>query len=86
MRKYILATALVTALFGPAGYAVSQEIELGPGGVRIEPGGRHDRYYEGRSAYDARCRDLRRACLLKKERDEEGEGNCRRYHAACGER
>ena len=32
------------------------------------------------------CERLRRACVNKEERGEEGEGNCRRYRAQCGER
>src|SRR2546430_12164142 len=30
------------------------------------------------------CRRLRRACEFKRERDEVGEGNCRRYRRECG--
>lgn len=33
---------------------------------------------------DDRCERLRRACIYKEERDEVGEGNCRRYRAECG--
>ena len=29
------------------------------------------------------CRRLRRDCMLKDERGERGEGNCRRYRRAC---
>jgi hypothetical protein len=31
-----------------------------------------------------RCERLRRACVYKEERGEEGEGNCRRYRRECG--
>jgi hypothetical protein len=31
------------------------------------------------------CERLRRACVYKDERGEWGQGNCRRYHADCGE-
>ena len=82
MRKYILATAVVTALFGSAGYAAAQNVEIGPGGVRVNPG--NHRYYEGRSAYNSRCRELRQACLHKGELGEQGEGNCRHYRETCG--
>ena len=37
----------------------------------------------GRGGY---CERLRRACIYKEERDEVGEGNCRRYRAECGGR
>jgi hypothetical protein len=30
------------------------------------------------------CQALRRACIYKEERGEEGEGNCRRYRRLCG--
>jgi hypothetical protein len=29
------------------------------------------------------CRRLRRACAYKEERDQVGEGNCRRYRTEC---
>jgi hypothetical protein len=30
------------------------------------------------------CRELRRACVYKRELGERGEGNCARYRAECG--
>ena len=30
------------------------------------------------------CERLRRACVYKEERGEQGEGNCRRYRRECG--
>ena len=30
------------------------------------------------------CQALRRACVYKEERGQEGRGNCRRYRAECG--
>ena len=81
MRAYALAIA-AAALFAFPASAFSQDIELGPGGVRIEPGYHHG-YYYGRSAYGGKCRELRRACLHKEELGEEGQGNCRRYRETC---
>jgi hypothetical protein len=34
--------------------------------------------------WGGRCERLRRACVYKEERGEEGEGNCRRYRRECG--
>ena len=83
MHKYIFATAIVAALFSSVGYATAQNIDVGPGGVRVDPGRRHHGYYEGRSASDSRCGELRRACMHKGELGEEGGGNCRRYRNMC---
>lgn len=35
--------------------------------------------------YGGYCERLRRACVYKHERGEEGMGNCRRYQHECGE-
>lgn len=35
--------------------------------------------------YGNYCRRLKRACDYKEERGEEGQGNCRRYRAECGQ-
>jgi hypothetical protein len=65
--------------------------------MRVDPGGRHHGYYErhhgyderhhgyyeGRSASDSRCGELRRACMRRGELGEEGGGNCRRYRDMC---
>ena len=51
----------------------AQQIQIGPGGVRIDDGRR------GR----ADCGELRRACENKDRLGERGEGNCRRYREAC---
>jgi len=48
MRTYALAIA-AAALFALPTSAFSQGVELGPGGVRIEPS--YHGYYHGRSAY-----------------------------------
>ena len=75
MRVYTLAIVAAAALF-PTVPAFSQGIEIGPGGVHIDPG--RDR--EGRQGD---CEELRRACLHKDELGDEGEGNCRRYRETC---
>jgi hypothetical protein len=75
MRMYALAIVAAAALFSPVP-ASSQGIEIGPGGVHIDPG--RDR--EGRQGD---CEELRRACLHKDELGDEGEGNCRRYRETC---
>jgi hypothetical protein len=78
MRKYILAAA-TAALFVVPTYAFSQEIHIGPGGVRVGPGYHHYYNYGG-----GRCRELRAACMHKEELGEQGMGNCRRYREMCG--
>jgi hypothetical protein len=76
MRTYALAIA-TAALFALPNSAFSQQIEVGPGGVRVEPG------YHGRSVYRGECRELRQACMHKEELGEQGMGNCRRYREVC---
>ena len=78
MHKYAIALAAATALLFPIS-AYSQQIEIGPGGVHIDRDG--DR--EGARHRDGECEHLRRACEHKDERDEQGEGNCRRYRETC---
>jgi hypothetical protein len=81
MRTYALAIAAAAALFASAPAAFSQEIELGPGGVRVQP----FPHYQGRSVWRGRrCEELRRACVYKEELGEQGQGNCRRYRQYCG--
>ena len=75
MHRYALAIATAAALFSPVP-ASSQGIEIGPGGVHIDPG------YD-REGLRGDCEELRRACLHKDELGEEGEGNCRRYRETC---
>jgi hypothetical protein len=76
MRMYALAAIVAAAALFPPVLAFSQGIEIGPGGVHIDPG--RDR--EGRRGD---CEELRRACLHKDELGEEGEGNCRRFRETC---
>ena len=82
MRTYALAIALM-ALFAAPGF--SQDVEFGPGGVRIEPGfhEHHEGRHEGWSMA-SHCRELRAACMHKEELGEQGQGNCHRYREVCG--
>ncbi|ACB97370.1 conserved hypothetical protein (plasmid) [Beijerinckia indica subsp. indica ATCC 9039] len=76
MRVY--AFVIFTAAFFVLPIATfAQEVELGPGGVRVEP------FHQGRSAWHPNCGELRRACLYKEELGEEGRGNCERYRHFC---
>jgi hypothetical protein len=74
---FILATALLLAV--PTS-AFSQGVEIGPGGVRVDPG--YKKQTEGRSAA-AECKQLRKACLADKDLGEENRGNCRKYRMRC---
>ena len=81
MRTYILAAAAAALLVIPT-YAFSQEIQIGPGGVRVGPGYHSHRYY---NRYEGGgCHQLRAACMHKEELGEQGMGNCRRYRELCG--
>jgi hypothetical protein len=77
MYKYAFTIAAAAALFFPVS-AYSQQIEFGPGGVRVDSGVRGEYRHRG-----GECEQLRRACIHKDELGEQGEGNCRRYRAAC---
>jgi hypothetical protein len=79
MRTYALPIAAAAALFASPLPALSQEVEIGPGGVRVEP----FPHYQGRSVWRGRCDELRRACLHKEELGEQGRGNCQRYRHFC---
>lgn len=78
MRAYVLAAAAAVLLVIPSS-AFSQDIHIGPGGVRVGPGYHHYYNYGG-----GRCRELRAACMHKEGLGEQGMGNCRRYRAMCG--
>jgi hypothetical protein len=90
MRNYLLAIATAVFFAAPT-YALSQEFDLGPGGVMVGPG-YHHRYHEdyerqeGRYGHRGQCRELRAACMHKEELGEVGQGNCRRYREVCGRR
>jgi hypothetical protein len=68
------ACAVALALMLVPIQALSQSIEVGPGGVRIDRGGRLSA---------AQCEELRLACANKDRLGERGEGNCRRYRQSC---
>ena len=84
MRAYLLAIA-GAALFALPTSALSQGIEIGPGGVQVTPGPSpyyHD-YHDYQGRHWERCRHLRWACIHKEELGEQGLGNCRRYRELC---
>jgi hypothetical protein len=72
-----LATIFLVAAFLLVAPARSQSIEVGPGGIAVNPLPSHHRNW-GRT-----CEELRLACEYKSERGEEGMGNCRRYRQTC---
>lgn len=76
MYTYAFALA-ATVLFALPSTAFSQGIQIGPGGVQIDP------QYHGRSVGRDNCEQLRRECLNREELGEEGEGNCRKYRRLC---
>jgi hypothetical protein len=78
----LFALGLLVLLFAFAGFIIAvraQSIEIGPGGVQVNPLPSHHRNW-GRT-----CEELRLACQYKSERGEEGMGNCRRYRDTCQE-
>ena len=79
MHKYAIVLAAAAALLFPIS-AYSQQIEIGPGGVRIGRDGDQGGYRHR----DRECEHLRRACEHKEDRGEQGQGNCRRYREICG--
>jgi hypothetical protein len=72
-----LATLFIVAALMLMTPARAQQIEIGPGGIRVDPLPGHHRNW-GRT-----CEELRLACQYKAERGEEGMGNCRRYRDTC---
>jgi hypothetical protein len=76
MKTYVAAVAALALMIFPI-QAMSQSIEIGPGGVRVDRGGRLS---------SAQCEELRLACENKDRLGERGEGNCRRYRQACAPR
>src|SRR4051794_41945373 len=69
MRKFPLT--LAAAAFVVPAAASAQNIEIGPGGIRVDDG-------RGRRA-GGQCEQLRLACENKDRLGEEGGGNWRRY-------
>ena len=82
MRTYVFVAIATAALFAIPTAAFSEDIHIGPGGVRIGPRYGHHRYYN-RAEGGGRCAELRQACLHKEELGEQGMGNCQRYRAMC---
>jgi hypothetical protein len=84
VQKFTLALLAVAALFALPMSAFSQDVEIGPGGVQINPGyGYHHGYYHLHRGY-GQCEELRAACMHKEELGEQGQGNCQRYRQICG--
>ena len=79
MRTYALA-AIATALFVLPNAAFSQEIDVGPGGIRVGPSYHQHRLY---NRAEDRCWELSQACMHKGQLGEQGMGNCQRYRAVC---
>ena len=80
MRTCILAIA-TAALFAIPTAAFSEDIQIGPGGVKIGPSYGHHRLYNRDEG--GRCAELRQACLHKEQLGEQGMGNCQRYRTVC---
>ena len=62
MRTYLLSLAALT-LFTIPTPALSKDIHIGPGGVRIGPSYGHHRYYNRDQG--GGCAELRQACVHK---------------------
>jgi hypothetical protein len=77
MRMFALAMAAAAAVLAFPASGFPQDVEIGPGGIRVDP--------DSQGASQEECEELRRACLHKEELGEEGEGNCRRYRETCKE-
>jgi hypothetical protein len=76
MRTYVFAVAVAAAaVFAiPTTSAFSQvDVEIGRHGVRV-----------GHDWAPGRCREMRAACMHKRELGEQGMGNRRAYRAHCG--
>ena len=72
-RQLAFAAAALAAMIAAPVPALSQSVQIGPGGVRIDD-------VLGRFG---QCDELRRACENKDRLGEQGEGNCRRYRETC---
>jgi hypothetical protein len=72
-RQFAFAAAAAAAMMAAPVPALSQSVQIGPGGVRIDDG-------RGRGG---QCEELRLACENKNRLGEQGEGNCRRYRETC---
>jgi hypothetical protein len=74
MRELLLIATAAAALFVLPISGLSQSLEIGPGGVRVD---------DGRSRRGGQCEQLRLACENKDRLGERGEGNCRTYRETC---
>lgn len=90
MRFYIpalLAAVLAAASFLPAAQAAP--VDTGWRAELMQKADYRSDYRGGyvrrgeRWGYGANCRELRRACMYKRELGEEGMGNCQRYREMC---
>jgi len=85
-----LVLALIAALAFPTTSALAQHLEIGPGGVHIDPDHHHDSDHEHHWGdehehhWGGDCRHLRWRCEHKEELGEVGHGNCERYRRECG--
>lgn len=77
MRSYILAICTAAFLALPAAAAPS---EAGTDASLLQI---HYRQYYQHWGFSPNCRELRRACLYKRELGEVGMGNCQRYRELC---
>ena len=77
MRSFAIAIAALAAVSVYSVPAISQSLQIGPGGVRVDDGRR-----QVRRDRDV-CGELRAACLNKDRLGEQGEGNCRTYRRTC---
>ena len=75
MRKFAFSLLAAALLFAVPVSSFGQGVEVGPGGVEVEPGRHYHR--------DPDCRALRQACIHKEDLGEAGEGNCARYRRLC---
>ena len=87
MRTYLLSLAALT-LFTIPTPALSKDIHIGPGGVKIGSSyGHHRSYNRYEGLYDQyeseRCSALRPVCMHKEEQAEKGMANCRRFRELC---
>ncbi|KAF2989990.1 hypothetical protein OGR47_17755 [Methylocystis sp. MJC1] len=80
MRSYILAICTAAFLTLPAAAAPSEAGSDDASLLQLV----HSQYYRGGHwGSGANCRELRRACMYKRELGEEGMGNCQRYRELC---
>lgn len=77
MRSYILAIC-TAAFFSLPAAATPSDAGADASLLQVQY-----RQYHQRWGYGPNCRELRRACMYKRELGEEGMGNCQRYRELC---